>query len=68
MLHIDLKELYLSTISNLKSLKPILNLDKLEKLDFGGSEELITNEILEFKIDLPKEFQEIIDKLRKEIE
>lgn len=27
-----------------------------------------TNEILEFKIDLPKEFQEIIDKLRKEIE
>ena len=44
----NLKELYLSTISNLKSLKPILNLDKLEKLDFGGSEELITNEILEF--------------------
>jgi len=43
-----LKELSISSISNLKSLKPVTYLYNLEKLNFGGSEDLVTDEVLEF--------------------
>lgn len=44
----NLKELYLSNISNLYSLEPILSLKNLKKLDFGGSEELITDKVFDY--------------------
>lgn len=45
---ISLEELSLSSISNLKSLEAVTHLPKLEVLNFGGSEDLITKEVLNY--------------------
>ncbi|MBQ1812917.1 MAG: hypothetical protein II119_03095 [Bacilli bacterium] len=45
---VSLEELYLNSISNLRSLEPITNLPKLKKLDFGGSEELVNKKVLDY--------------------
>lgn len=45
---VSLEELYLNSISNLRSLEPITNLPKLKKLDFGGSEELVNEKVLNY--------------------
>lgn len=45
---VSLEELYLNSISNLRSLEPITNLPKLKKLDFGGSEELVNETVLNY--------------------
>ena len=43
-----IRELNLSSISNLNSLEPILSLPNLKKLDFGGSEDLITEDVFNY--------------------
>jgi len=45
---ISLEELTLSSITNLRSLEPITNLPKLKTLNFGGSEDLITDKVLNY--------------------
>ena len=45
---VSLEELYLNSISNLRSLEPITYLPNLKKLGFGGSEELVNDNVLNY--------------------
>ena len=45
---VSLEELYLNSISNLRSLEPLTRLPKLKVLDFGGSEELVNEKVLDY--------------------
>ena len=45
---ISLEELSLSSISNLRSLDPILNLPKLKVLNINGGEDLVNNKVLDY--------------------
>ena len=45
---VSLEEIYLNSISNLRSLEPLTYLPKLKKLDFGGSEELVNDKVLNY--------------------
>ena len=45
---ISIEELSLSSITNLRSLEPITYLPKLKTLNFGGSEDLITSNVLNY--------------------
>ena len=45
---VSLEEIYLNSITNLRSLEPVTYLPKLKILDFGGTEELVNEKVLNY--------------------